>query len=79
MTKLNIHEAKTHLSKYLVKVQRGETIQICKNGKPIAQIIPMPKKKRNLKKLFGIAKHQLINMDHFNDPLTDDDLPGMGL
>lgn len=79
MTNLNIHEAKTHLSKYLVKVQRGEIIQICKNGKPIAQIVPMPKKKRDIKKMFGIAKDYLINMDHFDDPLTDEDLPGMGL
>ncbi|MBF0491905.1 MAG: type II toxin-antitoxin system Phd/YefM family antitoxin [Deltaproteobacteria bacterium] len=79
MTKLNIHEAKTHLSKYLPLIQRGETILLCKNGVPIAQITPLPKKKRSIEKLFGIAKDKVIDMSHFDDPLTEKDLPGMGL
>ena len=38
MIKLNIHEAKTHLSKYLAKLAKGETIVLCKRNTPIAEI-----------------------------------------
>ncbi|MCK5798392.1 MAG: type II toxin-antitoxin system prevent-host-death family antitoxin [Deltaproteobacteria bacterium] len=37
---VNIHEAKTHLSKILEAVQRGEEVIIAKANTPIAEIIP---------------------------------------
>lgn len=40
MKTLNIHEAKTHLSRLLDEVNAGETIVIAKAGKPIAKLIP---------------------------------------
>lgn len=39
---VNIHEAKTHLSKLLERVRRGERIVIGKAGKPIAVLVPYP-------------------------------------
>ena len=47
MIKLNIHEAKTHLSKYLLKLEKGEKILLCKRNIPIAEIIPLPKENSN--------------------------------
>ena len=41
MIKLNIHEAKTHLSKYLERVAQGEIIALCKRNIPIAEIHPI--------------------------------------
>ena len=41
MIKLNIHEAKTHLSRYLKLVGKGETIILCKRNIPIAEIRPL--------------------------------------
>jgi len=39
--KLNIHEAKTKLSAVLLDVEKnGETFVICRNGKPVANLIP---------------------------------------
>ena len=38
MIKINIHEAKTHLSKYLGYLAKGETIVICNRNKPVAEI-----------------------------------------
>jgi prevent-host-death family protein len=38
VTTVNIHEAKTHLSKLLERVQAGETITIAKAGRPVAQL-----------------------------------------
>lgn len=43
MLKLNIHEAKTHLSRYLPALEQGETIVLCKRNVPIAEIRPLPK------------------------------------
>lgn len=37
---VNVHEAKTHLSKLLVDVQHGEEIVIAKAGKPVARLSP---------------------------------------
>lgn len=42
-TVVNIHEAKTHLSRLLERVQRGETITIAKAGTPVAMLIPVGK------------------------------------
>ena len=42
MTTVNIHEAKTHLSKLLVRVMSGEQIIIAKAGKPIAMLSAIP-------------------------------------
>ena len=40
-TKVNIHEAKTHLSKLLQRVMNGERIIIAKAGKPVAILSPV--------------------------------------
>lgn len=40
-TVFNIHEAKTHLSRLLERVQRGETITIAKAGTPVAMLVPV--------------------------------------
>ncbi len=42
MIKLNVHEAKTQLSKYLAKLKAGERILLCKWNQPIAEIRALP-------------------------------------
>ncbi len=47
MKKLNVHEAKTRLSAVLAEVEtKGESFLICRNGKPIADLIPHSKASR---------------------------------
>lgn len=38
---VNIHEAKTHLSRLLERVRRGATVTIAKAGMPVAQLVPI--------------------------------------
>jgi prevent-host-death family protein len=38
---VNIHEAKTHLSRLLERVRRGDTITIARAGEPIALLVPI--------------------------------------
>lgn len=37
---VNVHEAKTNLSKLLEAVEDGETVVICRHGKPVAELVP---------------------------------------
>jgi prevent-host-death family protein len=41
MAIVNVHEAKTHLSRLLERVEAGEEIVIARNGKPIARLGPL--------------------------------------
>ncbi len=46
MIRLNIHEAKTHLSRYLPALEAGETIVLCRRNVPIAEIRPIGRHRR---------------------------------
>jgi hypothetical protein len=54
MIKLNIHQAKTHLSHYLARLKEGETLVICKRNTPIAEVRPLPATPRKPRPL-GLA------------------------
>jgi prevent-host-death family protein len=71
MQQVNIHEAKTHLSRLLEKVSAGEDIIISKAGKPIAKLVRFepPKSRR---RLGGLMKGKIVIADDFDDPLPDD-------
>jgi antitoxin (DNA-binding transcriptional repressor) of toxin-antitoxin stability system len=71
MIKLNVHEAKTHLSRYLEKLARGETILLCKRNIPIAEIRPLPQH-RKTKRPIGLAKVKFKVPPEFFEPLPSD-------
>jgi len=70
MHQVNIHEAKTHLSKLLEEVARGEEVIISKAGKPIAKLVPLDKK-ANKRKPGGMKGKIRIGKD-FDAPLPKD-------
>ena len=39
-TMVNVHEAKTHFSKLLARVEKGERITVARAGKPVARLVP---------------------------------------
>ena len=71
MIRLNIHEAKTHLSKYLDRLETGETIVLCKRNTPIAEIRALPRV-RKTKRPIGLAKGQFKISRKFFDPLPEE-------
>lgn len=73
MKSINIHEAKTHLSRYLAQLEQGETILLCKRNVPIAEIRPVSKEGRK-ERQFGTAKGLIRIPPSFFDPLPDDEL-----
>jgi prevent-host-death family protein len=71
MIKLNIHEAKTHLSKYLSRLEDGEKILLCKRNVPIAEIVPLPKSGGSPRSV-GLAKGEFSVSPDFFAPLPEE-------
>lgn len=70
MSTINIHEAKTHLSRFVEQAAAGEEIIIAKAGKPMAKLVPLlhTSSRRNL----GMFKGKLNVPDDFDAPLFDE-------
>lgn len=71
MIKLNIHEAKTHLSEYLAKLEEGDTIVLCRHNTPIAEIRPLPVPSKKPRPI-GLAKKILQVPESFFEPLPEE-------
>ncbi len=67
MIKLNVHEAKTHLSRYLAKLEEGEVIILCRRNVPIAEIRGIPRQQQE--RPIGLAKGEFEVADEFFAPL----------
>ena len=68
MKTVNVHEAKTHLSRLLESVAEGEEIIIARAGKPVAKLVPLKSKPRRPGGLKGKIR---IHPD-FDERLPDD-------
>ena len=67
---VNVHEAKTHLSRLLGRVERGEEIVIARAGRPVARLLPVgpPKEERVL----GLDRDTMVIASDFDAPLPED-------
>jgi prevent-host-death family protein len=68
--KVNIHEAKTQLSKLLVRVQAGEEIIIANAGKPVARLVPIDQAVGT--RTPGTALDKVVIAPDFDAPLPDE-------
>jgi antitoxin (DNA-binding transcriptional repressor) of toxin-antitoxin stability system len=71
MMKLNIHEAKTHLSKYLAKLKAGDRIVLCRRNRPVAEITPLPEAPARPRPV-GLAKGRVVIPRSFFEPLPEE-------
>ena len=71
MIRLNMHEAKTHLSRYVAQLQEGETILLCRRNVPVAEIRALPRARREPRPI-GLARGEFTVPDSFFEPLPDD-------
>lgn len=71
MLNINIHDAKTNLSKYLKNIEKGETLILCKRNVAIAEIRPILKQNHK-KRPFGLAKGEIKLSDDCFDTLPDE-------
>jgi prevent-host-death family protein len=69
MQTVNIHDAKTHLSRLVDQAAAGEEIIIARAGKPVARLVPLAQQSRIR---FGSLAGILRVPDDFDAPLPDD-------
>ena len=70
-TVVNVHEAKTHLSRLLERAHRGETIVLAKAGKPYAKLVPLEGREPRTP---GLLKGKFKLTEAFFEPLPEDEL-----
>ena len=68
MIRIDIHEAKTHLSRYLARLEAGETVVICRRNVPIAELRALPAE-RGAVPAPGLWQGRLVVPDTFFEPL----------
>lgn len=69
MRTINIHEAKTHLSRLVDEVSAGEELTIAKAGKPLARLVPIRPPQRVRKP--GFLKGKIRIASDFDAPLPN--------
>lgn len=67
---LNIHDAKTQLSKLIERTQEGEEFVIAKSGKPVAKLVPLTKSRP--RRRLGLLNGKILVPDDFNESLPDE-------
>ena len=68
---VNVHQAKTQLSRLLARVEAGEDVVIARRGEPVARLVGCkPQSKRQA----DILKGKVVIPDNFFDPLPDEEL-----
>lgn len=71
MPTVNVHQAKTQLSRLLAQVEAGEDVVIARRGQPVARLVSCkPRSKRQ----FGAMKGKIALTDAFFEPLPEDEL-----
>ena len=73
MAQVNIHEAKTHLSRLVEQAAKGEEIVIAKSGRPVAKLVPITKPGA-LKRKPGALKGKIKLRPGWDAPLTKKEL-----
>lgn len=68
---VNVHEAKTQLSRLLAQAEAGEEVVIARRGEPIARLVAC---KLRGKRRFGAMKGKIVVDDDILDPLPKEEL-----
>ena len=72
MKTVNIHAAKTHLSRLIDDVERGEEVVIARAGKPVARLVPLAARPRE--RHLGLLEGRIHIADDFDAPLPEEGL-----
>lgn len=70
MQQVNIHDAKTHFSKLIASVEKGEQVIIARYGEPVAMLVPF--RRSSIPRQPGSAKGKFTVPSEFLEPLPDD-------
>jgi len=70
MRMVNIHAAKTHLSRLVNEAAAGEEIVIARAGKPVARLLPFEPRRQPRQP--GLLKGKIWIAEDFDDPLPEE-------
>ena len=73
MRKVNIHEAKTHLSRLVEEAAKGESFVIAKAGKPMVKVVPLDAPAKRKARRLGFLEGQFKVPDDF-DRMAEDEI-----
>jgi len=76
--RVNIHDAKTNLSRYLAELTPGDTLVLCNRNQPVAELRSL-RGNAARKPRIGVAKGKFAVPDSFFDPLPDEVLAAFNL
>ena len=68
---MNIHAAKTNLSKLIEAAERGEEVIIARDDKPVVRLVPVEEKK---KFKFGLLPQLAGTVPDFLEPMSEEEL-----
>ncbi len=68
---VNVHQAKTELSRLLARVEAGEDVVIARRGQPVARLVAC---KAPVKRQPDVLKGKIVVPDTFFDPLPEEEL-----
>ncbi len=68
---INVHQAKTHLSRLLERVAHGEEIVIAKAGKPVARLVPIDDMLREPRRLGALEGQIWLAEDWDSDEVNE--------
>lgn len=72
MNTVNMHEAKTHLSKLVAKAVQGEPFVIAKAGKPMVRVTAIDEAEAKPKRRLGFMKGRMTVPDDFDEMFRDE-------
>ena len=72
MQTVNIHEAKTHLSRLIERASKGESFIIAKAGKPMVRVVPIEPEVPHVPQRLGFMRGKMCIPDDFDTMYADD-------
>jgi prevent-host-death family protein len=73
-SQVTVHEAKTHLSRLIARVEAGEEIVIARRDKPAVKLVLADEAPKRPRRQFGLLRGKITIDDSFFDPLPEEEL-----
>ena len=74
---VNVHHAKTHLSKLISAAESGEEVIIARNGKPVVKLVLVEPKRKSRKDIVGSGIGKIWMSPDFDSPETKTEIAAM--
>lgn len=71
MAIVNMHEAKSQLSKLVARAEAGEDVVIARDGKPAVRLTPVQPGNSWARRVAGTLEGQIWMSDDFDDPMPE--------